>query len=108
MNQKAFRLVLARALINNITFRKRTFSSMPKYATVSKRGDDSRQKKVFNIPEEIQYGNVAQHFPEAIATYRRGYAAVLRKTSAPTFSATHVKSLYVWYLVSSNFIIKIN
>lgn len=72
MSQKAFRLALARGLINNTTFRKRKFSSMPKYAKKSRKSeDDSRQKKVFSIPEEIQYGNIGQHFPEAIPTYRR-------------------------------------
>ncbi|KAJ2952354.1 hypothetical protein O0L34_g4640 [Tuta absoluta] len=74
MDQKAFRIALARGLIGNLTFRKRKFSSTPKFSAKKKKNvdvSDSRQKKAYGVPEEIRYGNLGMHFPEGLPTYRR-------------------------------------
>lgn len=76
LTQKQFRLILSRELVANATFRKRSFISMPKFASKKSKSaqteqNASRQKKVFGVPEEIRFSEVGQHWPEEITTYRR-------------------------------------
>lgn len=73
MSQKEFRIALSRELVDNQTFRKRSFQSMPKHITKKKRVDASneRQKRLSGVPEEIRFERLGEHWPEEMDTYKR-------------------------------------
>ncbi|KAJ8720691.1 hypothetical protein PYW08_006156 [Mythimna loreyi] len=58
MSQKEFRIALSRELVDNQTFRKRSFQTMPKHITKKKKRveeSDERQKRLYGVPEEVRY-----------------------------------------------------
>jgi hypothetical protein len=109
LSQKLFRLVLARALIDNLTFRKRKFSSTPKYKTKKKRIVLSKvtpaKRKHLVCLKKYGYQMLVCIFQKPqIHTGDVVFAVVLLKTRDLTFSAIHAKFLYASYLVSKIFI----
>lgn len=73
MTQKEFRISLSRELVDNTTFRKRSFKSMPNYVSKKKKVEESveRQKKIFGVPEEVRFERVNEHWPEETDGYKR-------------------------------------
>lgn len=74
MSQKEFRIALSRELVDNQTFRKRSFQTMPKHITKKKKRveeSDERQKRLYGVPEEVRYQKLGDHWPIEIDTYKR-------------------------------------
>lgn len=74
MSQKEFRIALSRELVDNQTFRKRSFQTMPKHITKKKKRveeSDERQKRLYGVPEDVRYQKLGDHWPIEIDTYKR-------------------------------------
>lgn len=73
MKQKDFRLALARELVDNTTYRKRPFKSLPNYVSKKKKVNESgeRQKQKFGVPHEVRFGRLGEHWPEETDGYKR-------------------------------------
>ncbi|XP_026735864.1 piggyBac transposable element-derived protein 4-like [Trichoplusia ni] len=71
MTQKYFRIALSKELINNLSFRKRSFHSMPKYNIKKSKQSNERQKTVHSVPDGLRTEQLGEHWPVEIETYKR-------------------------------------